>query len=98
MSELTKITLQELFAALRRDGVRLWSDDGRLHYQAPKGAMTAVRLAQIRELKNEIIDFLHQAVPALRPVQLRPERLPLSYSQERLWLLEQIEALGSAYN
>ena len=30
--------------------------------------------------------------------QSRPPRLPLSYAQERLWLLEQIEAMGSAYN
>ena len=37
------------------------------------------------------------AVPAL-VVQRRPDGLPLSYAQERLWLLEQIEAAGSAYN
>ena len=28
----------------------------------------------------------------------RPALLPLSYSQERLWLLERIERPGSAYN
>jgi hypothetical protein len=32
---------------------------------------------------------------ALRP---RPEHLPLSFAQERLWLLERLEVLGSAYN
>ncbi|MFP2903122.1 condensation domain-containing protein, partial [Corallococcus sp. 4LFB] len=36
-------------------------------------------------------------VPPLA-VQQRPARLPLSYAQERLWLLEQIESLGAAYN
>ncbi|NNB93013.1 amino acid adenylation domain-containing protein [Corallococcus exiguus] len=36
-------------------------------------------------------------VPPLA-VQRRPARLPLSYAQERLWLLEQIESLGAAYN
>ena len=35
--------------------------------------------------------------PAL-VAQPRPEVLPLSYAQERLWLLEQIEGAGSAYN
>lgn len=32
-----------------------------------------------------------------RPSQLGA-RCPLSYSQERLWLLDRLEALGSAYN
>src|SRR5689334_14795854 len=96
-------TVQALLTALRRDNVRLWTDDGgRLHCQAPKGVMTEERLAQVRELKGEIIDFLRQAASAnsqLPPlsVQRRPARLPLSYAQERLWLLGQIETLGAAY-
>ncbi|HEY0522203.1 MAG TPA: condensation domain-containing protein, partial [Stellaceae bacterium] len=103
------IKVQALLAALRRDGVRLWTEDGRLHYHAPKGAITEVRLSQIRELKSGIIEFLQQAAtaaaaatsharPLLQPARPRPPRIPLSYSQERLWLLEQIETLGAAYN
>ena len=97
------ITVQALLTALRRDNVRIWTEDGRLHCQAPKGVMTEARLAQIRELKGEIIDFLRQAASAnsqLPPLsaQRRPARLPLSYAQERLWLLAQIETLGAAYN
>src|SRR5262249_33190861 len=37
------------------------------------------------------------AVPFLR-AGLRPDVLPLSYAQERLWLLDQIGGLGSAYH
>ncbi|MGU3780609.1 amino acid adenylation domain-containing protein [Burkholderia metallica] len=36
-------------------------------------------------------------IPPLSP-QPRSAPLPLSYAQERLWLLEQIETMGSAYN
>ena len=31
-------------------------------------------------------------------VQERPDELPLSYAQERLWLLDQIGGVGTAYN
>jgi thioesterase domain-containing protein len=97
------MAVQTLLTGLRQDGVRVWSEDGRLHYQAPKGAMTPKRLAQLRELKSDILDFLRQAASThsqLPPLSAgpRPARLPLSYAQERLWLLGQIETLGSAYN
>ena len=42
-------------------------------------------------------DNLACVIPPL-VVLPRPAHLPLSYAQERLWLLEQIEAVGSAYN
>ncbi len=40
---------------------------------------------------------LRLSAPAL-VAQPRPDALPLSYAQERLWLLEQIGGLSSAYN
>jgi amino acid adenylation domain-containing protein len=50
----------------------------------------------------ERIDAVRRAgaglkVPALL-VQSRPERLPLSFAQERLWVLEQLAATGAAYH
>src|SRR3954470_23450389 len=36
------IKVQVSPAAPRRDGVRLWADNSRLHYHAPKGVMTEV--------------------------------------------------------
>ena len=38
------------------------------------------------------------ALPPALVRQLRPSRLPLSYAQERLWLVDQIGLAGSAYN
>src|SRR2546421_88796 len=46
-------------------------------------------LLQREGLKTNSIHFV------LRP---RPEHLRLSFAQERLWVLERLEILGSAYN
>ncbi|MBN8472056.1 amino acid adenylation domain-containing protein [Corallococcus exiguus] len=94
--------VQSLLAALRQDGVRLWLEGGELRYQAPRGAMTQERLAQLRARKTELVDFLRQAAGAqaapLVATRPRPEHLPLSYAQERLWLLDRLENLGTAYH
>ena len=55
----------------------------------------------VAELAGRIETAQREGVGVTLPalvVQSRPEVLPLSHAQERLWLLEQIEGLGSAYN
>ena len=58
-------------------------------------APTAGELARRIEMAQR--EGLGLLAPALA-VRVRPEHLPLSYAQERLWLLEQIGGLGSTYN
>jgi amino acid adenylation domain-containing protein len=50
--------------------------------------------AQVEELRQEASGT---ALPPLRARE-RPAALALSFAQERLWVLEQIEGLGTAYN
>ncbi len=95
--------VQALINELRRDAVRLWLEGGELRFQAPKGAMTPARIAQVRALKPELIAFLRDTAantepPPLAAAQPRPEQLPLSFAQERLWLLDRLEHLGTAYH
>src|SRR4051794_21125407 len=96
--------VSDLLSALRRSGVNLWLDDGEIRYSAPTGALRTAQLAAIRAHKNDIVDFLRRAPRLATSTEERisrlprPERLPLAYSQERLWLLDQLGLVGSAYN
>ncbi|WP_083296527.1 non-ribosomal peptide synthetase [Duganella sp. HH101] len=63
----------------------------RVLFEAPTVAALAARLEQMRQ------DGARAAAPAIVPVS-RAQRLPLSYAQQRLWFLDQMEANSAFYN
>jgi amino acid adenylation domain-containing protein len=102
MSTLDTNTL-EMLLSLREKGVNLWLEEGQLRYKAPKAVLVPELLANIRAKRDEIVVFLQQSkgLVTTEPEPLvglpRPERLPLSYVQERLWLVQQRDG-DSSYN
>ena len=46
----------------------------------------------------QVLDGADAARPQLTRAAARPERLPLSFAQQRLWFLEQFHGPGTAYN
>jgi amino acid adenylation domain-containing protein len=78
------VTVRTLLAELDRGDIQVWADGDRLQCNAPAGVLTPELRDQLRQHKGEILEFLRG--PA-----------ELSYSQQRLWFLDQMDPGGSAY-
>lgn len=94
----------ELLSELRQLGVQLSTDGTKLKCKAPNDALTPRLKSALADRKAEIITFLHEGDQAGgSPVAQittadRTKDLPLSFSQQRLWFLDQIEPNSSSYN
>ena len=96
--------MNSILNKLNNHGIKLWIDYGNLRCKAPKGVMTEELSKAIKNNKNQLIEMLeHTSVDNKNifkkiPTADRDERLPLSFSQERLWFLNQYEENSLAFH
>ncbi len=94
--------VEELVLELHQSGVRIWLENNQLRSRAPKGAITPALRNRIQTHKTALIDFLAQTQTEMLSIQPVPRKtsdvIPLSLTQESLWLLEQIETGSTVYN
>ncbi|RPH89909.1 MAG: non-ribosomal peptide synthetase, partial [Chroococcales cyanobacterium metabat2.561] len=94
----------EFLSYLNSLEIKLWLEEEKLKYQAPQGAMTPEIKQEIGTRKPEIIAFLRSAITPSKTVEsvistvARTEALPLSFAQQRMWFLYQMDQQNSAYN
>ncbi len=94
----------EFLSYLNSLDIKLWLEEEKLKYQAPQGAMTPEIKQEIGTRKPEILTFLRSARTPSKPVEsvinpvARTEDLPLSFAQQRMWFLYQMDQQNSAYN
>jgi len=96
--------LMDLLGELRAKGVRLALEGDSLKCTAAPGVLNAELKNELVQQKPELIAFLRASQKSSRvpePVLARIDRsgpLPLSYAQQRLWFLNQLDPESTVYN
>ncbi len=93
----------ELLRCLEEEGVQVWREGEDLRYRAPRGRLAPGLIDALVSRKAEIVQLLQRrwragsALQAWSPPSRTPEH-PLSFAQQRMWFLRQLEPKSCALN
>ncbi|WP_344854081.1 condensation domain-containing protein, partial [Pedobacter jeongneungensis] len=95
--------MKELISRLKAHDIHLSVNNGDLKVKFKGASLPAVFFKEIKDNKNQIIDYLNSISDVVVPkyilnIQYDKSGYPLSSSQRRLWILSQFEEGNIAYN
>ncbi|UAA37209.1 amino acid adenylation domain-containing protein [Paraneptunicella aestuarii] len=99
------MTLEALLDVLKASGIRLYLQDGRLHYSAVKNSLSPEFRETLKQHKAELIEWLEsnggefgQLPETKDTAEKMASNKALSFAQQRLWFIEQFESGSYQYN
>ncbi|MCG8669770.1 MAG: amino acid adenylation domain-containing protein, partial [Pseudomonadales bacterium] len=96
------MSIVDFLSDLRRAGIQLSLNEDKLKIKAPSGALTNEIKVELKNRKEEIIEFLRESTKeadtSTIPLMDRNEPVPLSFSQQGLWFIDQMYPGSVAYN
>ena len=99
------MTTAELLTQLRQLNATLSLENGQLVFKGPSGALTEELRTALTARKADLLRLLENRLIANRgsgrsniPLSSREKDLPLSFAQQRLWFLDQLEPGSAVYN
>ncbi|MET1256788.1 amino acid adenylation domain-containing protein [Aliikangiella maris] len=98
------MSIYALMNLLHERQIKIWLEGEQLKFRAPKGALTENIREQLTDNKPAVIRFLKQItgqgnIPPIEPVCRQSlTHIPLSYSQERIWFISQLNPGSASYN
>ncbi|WP_163856832.1 non-ribosomal peptide synthetase/type I polyketide synthase [Paenibacillus elgii] len=104
MNDTNTSHIRDIIDRFRERGIELWAEEGKLRFRAPKGTLTPELRTELQAHKDMLLVYLLEekgggglsGLP-LAPIARHGE-MPLSFAQQRLWFMQQMDPTNISYN